>query len=85
MLSLHCCAGFSLVSANGGYSLAAVLGLLIVVASLVAEHELQGTWAALVLARGLSSCGSRALEHGLSCSEARGVFLDQGLKLCLLH
>ena len=49
------------------------------------EHELQGTWAALVLARGLSSCGSRALEHGLSCSEARGVFLDQGLKLCLLH
>ena len=33
-LGLHCCLGFSLVAANGGYSLVAV-------ASLVAQHGLQ--------------------------------------------
>ena len=33
MLDLHCCAGFSLVAANGGYSLVVVLTLLIAVAS----------------------------------------------------
>ena len=32
--------GFSLVAASGGYSLAAVPGLLIAVASLVSEHSL---------------------------------------------
>ena len=34
--------GLSLAAASGGYSLVAVHGLLIAVASLVAEHELQG-------------------------------------------
>ena len=33
----------SLVAASGGYSLVVVHGLLIAVASLVAEHRLQGT------------------------------------------
>ena len=33
-----CCLGFSLVAASGSSSLVAMLGLLIVVASLVAEH-----------------------------------------------
>ena len=33
MLDLHCCVGFSLDAANGGYSLVAVLGLLTAVAS----------------------------------------------------
>ena len=40
VLSLGCCAGFSLVVESGGYSLVAVCGLLILVASLVAEHRL---------------------------------------------
>ena len=40
VLGLHCCAGFSLLAASGGCSLAAVFGLLIVVASLAAEHGL---------------------------------------------
>ena len=40
VLSLGCCAGFSLVAVSGGYSLVAVCGLLIPVASLVAEHRL---------------------------------------------
>ena len=44
-----------------GYSLAAVHGLLIVVASLVAEQQAVGRV-------DFSSCGSQALEHGLrSC------------------
>ena len=34
------CVGFSVVDASGGYSLAAVLGLLIAVAWLHAEHRL---------------------------------------------
>ena len=34
LLGLHCCSGFSLFAANGGYSLVAVQGLLIVEASL---------------------------------------------------
>ena len=44
------------------------------------------------MARGLSSCGSWALEHGLTvvadglgCSVACGIFPDQGSNLCLLH
>ena len=40
VLGLCCCTGFSLVAVSGGYSLAAVCRLLIVVASLVAKHRL---------------------------------------------
>ena len=46
----------SLVAASRGYSLVVVRGLLIVVASLVAEHELyQGQVGVVVSARGLGS------------------------------
>ena len=52
----------------GGCSLVVVCGLLIVAASLLVEQGLSGTWASVVVVRGLSHCGSRALEHGLdSC------------------
>ena len=34
-----------------------------------------GTWASVVVARGLSSCGSRALEHRLSSCGARAQLL----------
>ena len=46
-----CCTGFSLAGASKGYSLVAVRGLLIVLASLVAQppHRLSG--------EGLSRCG----------------------------
>ena len=51
-----------------------------------------GMRASVVVASGLSSCGSRALERwfsscgdGLSCSAACGIFPDQGLKPCPLH
>ena len=40
VLGLHCCVGFSLVAASGGYSLNAVRGLLIAEASLVMERGL---------------------------------------------
>ena len=47
--------GFSLVVMRGGYFLVAVNGLHTVVASLVAEHRLSGTWASVVVARGCSN------------------------------
>ena len=40
VLVLGCCMGFSLVEASRGYFLIAVCSLLIVVASLIAEHGL---------------------------------------------
>ena len=51
-----------------GYSLVVVHGLLVVLASLVAEHKTWSTWASAVVARGLqpvaacglSGCGARA-------------------------
>ena len=49
---------FFLVVASGSSSLVAVVGLLSVVASLVVEYRLQGVWASVVGARGLSSCGA---------------------------
>ena len=40
MLGLHCCVDFSVVLANGDYSLAVVHEFLLTEASLVAEHGL---------------------------------------------
>ena len=49
-------------------------------------------WVFIVEAHGLSSCGSRALEHrlnscgsGLNCSSACRIFPDQGSNVCLRH
>ena len=52
--------------AERGLAFTEVCGLLLTVASLAVDHRLQGAGAAAV-ARGLSSCGSRALEHRPSC------------------
>ena len=51
-----------------GFSLVAVRGLLISVASPVAEHRLQ-------------SSGSAVVAYGLSCSVAYGIFQEPGIKL----
>ena len=48
-LDLHCSSGFSLVVVSTGSSLAAVWGLLIVVASLLVEHRLSGMRASVVV------------------------------------
>ena len=53
MLGLHCCEGFSLVAASVAYSLVAICGLLIAVASFVSENRLLGSGASVVAAHGL--------------------------------
>ena len=45
VLGLHCCVGFSLDVISRDYSLVAVSGPLIAVASLIGECGLWGTWA----------------------------------------
>ena len=86
------CAGLSLllgIAANWGYSLVVVLGLLIVVVSLVADHRLYmcscghnfsscGTVGSVVEVPELRSTGSIVVAHRLSCSSACRIFLDQG-------
>ena len=54
---------FFLVAESRGYSLVAVHGLLIAVASLAAEHGAHGFSS---YSTRLSSCGPRAPEHRLS-------------------
>ena len=66
VLDFCCCVGFFLVAVSRGYSLAAVLELLIVVVSLVAGHWLQGTQASVVVMLRLNSCSSQVLEHRLN-------------------
>ena len=62
VLGLRCCARALSSCVERGLLFLAVHGLLIAVASLVAEHGLQacGLRAAVVVARRLSSCGARA-------------------------
>ena len=71
-LELRCCASFSPVVVSVGYSLVAAHRLLVVVASLVAEH-------------GLHNVASGVVAHGFSCPVACGIFLDQGLNPFPLH
>ena len=52
-----------------------VLGLLIVVASLVAEHQLKSARASVAAAHGLSSCSFRALEHRFNTCGAQAYLL----------
>ena len=59
------------------HSLVEVCGLLAVVASLVAEYQPRSC--------GSQVTGSVVVVHGLSCSAACGIFLDQGWNPCLLH
>ena len=78
VLGLCCCAWAFSSCSERGLLFVAVCRLLIVMASLVAEHRLQ--------VRRLRSCGSRALERRLSsCFVACGIFLDQGSNPCPLH
>ena len=53
MLGLFLLCGLSLVAVNGGYSVVVVDGLLIAVASLVAEHGLSRHVGSVVVASGL--------------------------------
>ena len=57
VLGLHCCTGFLLLAARGGCLHCRVWAL--------------GAQAAVVVARGLSSCGSQTLERRLSSCGAQ--------------
>ena len=65
VLDLHSCAGFSLVVESGSYFLVVMRRPLIAVASLIAEHRLQGAWASVAAVAGLWSRGSIAVVHRL--------------------
>ena len=65
-LGLHCCMRAFSSRGEWGLLFVAVCGLLIEVASLVAEHGALGARASVGVARRLSSCGSQALECRLS-------------------
>ena len=71
VLGLHCCIRFSLVVKSRDYSLVAVLGLLIAVASLVSEHRLWSAGSIVVVhqlaaPRHVGSSQTRRQTHG-SC------------------
>ena len=66
--------GFSLGAASRGCSPVAGRSLLVAVASLVAELGLSGTGASVGAAPRLCSTRSVVVVHGLSCSQARGIF-----------
>ena len=82
VLSLRCCMRAFFSYGERGLLFVAVRGLLIVAASLVAEHGLQARglqqlWHAgsVIVARGLSNCGSQAPERRLSSCSARAQLL----------
>ena len=62
----------------------AVYGLLTASGPLCAARA-RGERASVAVVPGLWSTGSVVVTHGLTWSEARGIFLDQGSNLCLLH
>ena len=82
---------FSLVVLSRIYSLAVFCERLIVVAPLVElgpqAHRFQQLLhtGSVVTAPRLQGTGPVVVAHGLHCSTACGIVLDQGLKLCLLH
>ena len=64
--------GLSLIESSGDYSPIVTRGLLTAVASLAAEHGLEGV-------------GSGVVAHRLSCCRTCGIFLDQESNSCPLH
>ena len=65
VLGLHCYSGFSSCSIQGLLILV-VHRLLTIVAFLVVQHGIWGTWASEAVVHGLSSCGFHALDHRLN-------------------
>ena len=91
-LGLRCCARTFSSCSERGLLFVMVRGLLIVVASVVAEHglqahglqQLQHTGSVVVGCR-LQSSGSVVVVHELSCSAACGILPDQESNPCPLH
>ena len=70
-LGLHCCVQAFSSCSEQGLLFVAVRRLLIAVASLCCRAQAPGMRAAVVVAHGLSSCGSWALERRLSSCGAQ--------------
>ena len=75
-LGLRCCAQAFSSCSELGLLFVVVRGLLIAVASLVAEHGCSGA---------LGAQASVVAAHRLNCSAVCGIFPDQGLKPRPLH
>ena len=73
-MGLRCCTRVFSSCGDRGLLFVAVCGLLIAVASRCRARAL-GAWASLVVVRGLSSCGSQALECRLRSCGARALLL----------
>ena len=79
-LGLRCCVWAFSSCGGRGLLFVVVHGLLVVVASLAAEHRLR--------ARGLQQlwrAASVVVAHGFSCSTACGIFPHQGSNPCPLR
>ena len=74
-LGLRCCAWAFSSCGEQGLLFVVVCGLLIAVASLVAEHRLQVRRLHQLWHAGFSSCGSQAIELRLSSCGARAYLL----------
>ena len=93
LLGLRCSSGFSLVVVRRGLFLSCCVHALQHGGLSSCEHQLYGSWTSVIAGHGLNSFSSWALEHrlkivvvhGLNCSTACGIFLDQGLNLSLMH
>ena len=85
VLNICCCVRAFSSCGEWGLLFVVVPRLLITVASPVAEHKLQGGWASVAVAHGLSSCSSQTLVHGLSWSMACGIFPNWGSNQCPLY
>ena len=80
VLYLHCCKEFSQVGVSGGYSLVVVLGFL-----LLWSRGFRERMRSVVAIPKLERTGSVVVAHGLNCSEASGISLDQGSNPYLLY
>lgn len=83
---------FALVAVSGAHSLVVVsafsLQQLLLLWSVGPRAPRLQWWqsvGSVAVAPRLCSTGSVVVVHNLSSSEARGIFLDQGLNSCLLH
>jgi len=99
VLGLCGCTGFSLVVADGTSSLVEVRGLLIAVASLVAEHRLQGERASVVAAPGLQrdpsavyvqrtavyESGGQPTNKDNFCNSKHGIKFHHICKICVVY
>ena len=73
--------GASLVAVGRGYSLVVVCQLLLLLLWSTGSRYLDS----VILVPRHQSVGSVVVVQGLSCSTARGIFLDQGSNPCPLH